>query len=212
MCGSLFGAGMASPPPDREQTFMRLPSSFVASSSRAILATALLCALSGTARSQTATASANALPSITIDAPKQAARPHRPKPVANAAPSRRTSVASRGPSVASRGTSPDARTPAAAPDSVLGKLARLEKASSSCNDGCETSLKQGNAPWNGCSYSGGVNSAFSATCKDTLKYRSYADCRSTKLFLGWIQREAWWHCSGMAAGQRFQVAEARRRR
>jgi hypothetical protein len=191
---------------------MRLSSSLVASSSRAILSTALLCALSGTAPAQTATASGNPLPSITVDAPKQAARPHRPKPVANAAPSRRTSVASRETSTASRGTRPAAGTPSAAPDSVMGKLARLEKASSSCNDGCETSLKHGNAPWNGCSYSAGVNATFSATCKDTLKYKSYADCRSTKLFLGWIQREAWWHCSGMAAGQRFQVAEVRRRR
>lgn len=94
----------------------------------------------------------------------------------------------------------------------LRKLAALEKASSSCNDGCETSAKHGNAPWNGCSYSGGVNAAFSATCKDTLKYKSYLDCRDTKLFLGWIQREAWWHCSGMAAGKRFQTAEVRRRR
>ena len=187
--------------PDSGGHLMRLSSSLFACSAVALL----LSGQFGTAMSQTR------LPGVTVDAPKPAARPHKPAVAANTVASRRTSAASRQTSVASP-TSPTTRTPSAAPDTVLGKLAALEKASSSCNDGCETSVKHGNAPWNGCSYSGGVNAAFSATCKDTLKYKSYLDCRDTKLFLGWIQREAWWHCSGMAAGKRFQVAEVRRRR
>ena len=189
---------------------MRSSSSLVAPASVAILSTVLLCGLIGTAISQTATGSATPLPGITVDAPKQAARPLRPREVATTTAARRTVAASRPTSTPAQ--KPTAQRPAAAPGSVLGKLAALEKASSSCADGCETSLKTGTAPWHGCSYSGGVNANFSSTCTDTLKYKSYIDCRDTKLFLGWIQREAWWHCSGMAAGKRFQVAEARRRR
>ena len=128
---------------------MRSSSSFVALSAIAILSTALLCSLSDTAMSQTATGSAAQLPSITVDAPKQVARPHRPV----VRPQGSARVAN---TVASRQTSPTGQTPSAAPDSVLGKIAKLEKASSSCNGGCETSFKSGNAPWVGCSESGGV--------------------------------------------------------
>ena len=193
--------------PDREEAAMRSSSSLVAPAS-VILSALLLWDLSGTAVAQTATATP--LPGITVHAPKQAARQVRPREAATTTASRRTAAASLPTSPTAQKPTP--QKPAAAPDSVLGKLAALEKASSSCADGCETSLKTRNAPWHGCSYSGGVNSNFSSTCTDTLKYKSYIDCRDTKLFLGWIQREAWWHCSGMAAGKRFQVAEARRRR
>jgi hypothetical protein len=159
---------------------MRLSSSFAAPSAVAILSIALLCGPSGTAVSQTATGSAAPLPSITVEVPKRVARPqqvatpHRPKQVAN--------------TVASRRTSPAAQTPlalaAAAPDSVLGRLAKLEKASSSCNGGCETSFKSGNAPWIGCSFSGGENSTFSPTCTDTLTYKTYVECLDTKQIFG----------------------------
>ncbi len=47
--------------------------------------------------------------------------------------------------------------------------------------------------------SAGINSAFSATCRDTLTYKTYAECMDTKAFLGWIQREARWHCSSLLA-------------
>ena len=57
---------------------MRSSSSLVAPSAVAILSMSLLCSLSGTAVSQTATGSAAPLPSITVDAPKQVARPNRP--------------------------------------------------------------------------------------------------------------------------------------
>ena len=184
---------------------MRSSSSFVALSAIAILSTALLCSLSDTATSQTATGSAAQLPSITVDAPKQVARPHRPV----VRPQGSARVAN---TVASRQTSPTGQTPSAAPDSVLGKIAKLEKASSSCNGGCETSFKSGNAPWVGCSESGGYFSTFSATCRDTLTYSSYLECRDTKVFLGWDRNRAWWFCSSMAAGGKFQVAELKRSR
>jgi hypothetical protein len=180
---------------------MRLSSRLVAPSAIAVLSTVLLC---GPAAPQTATDSAAPLPTITVDAPKQAARPqqvatpHSPKQVANTGASRRTSST--------------VQTGSAAPDSVLGKLAKLEKASSSCNGGCETSFKSGNAPWVGCSFSGGWWSTFSSTCTDTLTYKSYADCMDTKVFLGWEKYKARWYCNSLAAGGKFQVAELKRSR
>jgi hypothetical protein len=145
---------------------MRLSSSFAAPLAVAILLIALLCGPSGTAVSQAATGSAAPLPSITVEVPKQMARPHRPKQVPNTVASRRTSPAAQTPLAAAK----------AAPDSVLGKLAKLERASSSCNGGCETSFKSGNAPWIGCSFSGGEDSTFSPTCTDTLTYKTYVEC------------------------------------
>jgi hypothetical protein len=181
---------------------MRLSSSFVAPSTVATLSTVLLC---GPAMSQTATGSASQLPTVTVEAPKQVARPHRPSPVASTGASRRTSTSAHTPSST-------AHAPSAAPDSVLGKIAKLEKASSSCNGGCETSFKTGNAPWNGCSESAGYFSTFSATCRDTLTYKSYVDCMDTKVFLGLDHNRAWWYCTSLLAGGKFQVAEIKRSR
>jgi hypothetical protein len=193
---------------------MRLSSSFAAPSAVAILSAALLCGPSGTAISQTATGSAAPLPGITIEVPKQVARPHRPKQVATP----HGQVAN---TVASRRTSPTAQTPlataaaSAAPDSVLRKLAKLERASSSCNGGCETSFKHGDAPWVGCSFSGGWWSTFSPTCTDTLTYKTYSECMDTKVFLGWEKYKARWYCNGLLfggklAGEKHQVADLKR--
>jgi len=128
---------------------MRLSSSFVTPAAVAVLSIALLCGPSGTAVSQTATGSAATLPDVTVQAPKQVARP----------PQVETRAAN---TVSSRRASPTARTPSSIsqvasgpPGSVLGRLGKLEKSSSSCNGGCETSFKTGNAPWVGCSFSGG---------------------------------------------------------
>ena len=187
---------------------MRSSSSFVATS---ILSTALLCSLSGTAMSQTATGSAPQLPSVTVEAPKQVARPHR----SVERPQRPARVANTGRAAnpgASRGTWSTAQTPSPAPGSVMGQIAKLEKSASSCNGGCETSFKSGNAPWVGCSASGGYFSTFSATCTDTLTYKSYLECKDTKVFLGWDRNRAWWYCSSLAAGGKFQVAELKRSR
>ena len=180
------------------EMIMRPSSSFVAPSAIAILSTALLCSLSGTAMSQTATGAATPLPSITVVAPKQVARP--PQRPAQAA------------TVASRPTAPTPQTPPPAQGSVLAKLAALEKASSSCNGGCETSFKSGNAPWVGCSEAAGLFHTFSATCRDTLTYASYVGCMDVKRFLGLEVNRAWWLCSSLQAGGKFKVAELKRSR
>jgi hypothetical protein len=182
---------------------MRLSSSFVASSAVAILSTALLCGPSGKAMSQTATGSATPLPNVTVEAPKQVARPHRPKQVASTATT-----------VASRRTSPTVQTPAPAKGSVMARLAALEKTSSNCTDGCQTSFKYGNQPWNGCSTSSSLF-LFSTTCRNVRNYKTYAECTETGLFLGATSRGAWWYCSslyvgGKLAGEKYQVVELNR--
>jgi hypothetical protein len=125
---------------------MRLSSCFIAPSAVAVMSTILLC---GPATSQTATGSAASLPSITVLAPKQVARPHRPERVV----SRRISSTAHAPTAQTSSASPGAIIEGSG--STLGKLAKLEKLSSSCNGGCETSFKSGNAPWVGCSEAGG---------------------------------------------------------
>ena len=182
---------------------MRLSSSFVAPSFVVVVSTILLC---GPATSQTATGSAASLPSITVQAPKQVARPHRPERVA----SRRTSSTAHTPTAQTSSASPEAIIDGSG--STIGKLAKLEKASSSCNGGCETSFKVGNAPWVGCSESGGYDSVFSATCRDTLTYASYRGCMDTKMFTGWDRNRAWWYCTSLSAGGKFKVAELKRSR
>ena len=132
---------------------MRLSSSFVARLAVVFLSTSLL---SGTAVSQTATGSPT-LPTITVEAPKQLARPHRPKQAANNVASRRIIRA------AQESAQAPAQKPSAAPNSTLAKLAELERTSSNCTDGCQTSFKYGNQPWNGCSTTGDI---FSATCRN----------------------------------------------
>ena len=184
---------------------MRWSSSFVAPSAVAILSTVLLCAPGGTAMSQTGGSSAT-LPTVTVVAPKQVARPQRPERVA----SRRTSSTARTPAAQTSSASTEAIMEGSG--SALGKLARLEKLSSSCNGGCETSFKSGNAPWVGCSESAGYSSVFSATCRDTLTYASYRSCMDTKMFTGWEQRKAWWYCTSLSAGGKFKVAELKRSR
>jgi hypothetical protein len=169
----------------------------------------LLCSQSGTAMSQTETGPAVQLPGITVVAPK-------PRQVAS--PPQRPARAA---AVASRRTAPTRQTPGsilAKPGSVLAKIAELEKLASSCNDGCETSFRSGNAPWVGCSEAAGTWHTFSITCKDTLTYKTYLECKDTKVFLGLDQRKAWWFCSSMQAGgrfageQKYNVAEGSGRR
>jgi len=159
-----------------------------------MLVTVLLC---GPAASQTETGPVPSLPGITIE---PVAKPHRPKQVAN-------TVAN---TVTYRETSPVVQTQSPLPDSVQGKLAKLERASSSCNGGCETSMKSGNAPWVGCSETGPEITNFSTTCRDTLTYKHYTDCRDTKAFLGWDRNKIWWQCSSLLAGGKFKVAELKR--
>jgi hypothetical protein len=171
---------------------MRISSSLVAPSAVAVLSTVLL---SGTATSQTATGPTNQLPGITVVAPKQAARPAaRPQrqapPVAN--------------TVAARPTTPAPQTPQTsaqkpAPGSVMARIAAIEKTSSNCTDGCQTSFKYGNQPWNGCSGSSG-DFTLSTTCRNVGNYKTYQECRETGMFLAWRQWEVWWYCSSLHAG------------
>src|SRR3954452_10213141 len=153
---------------------MRLSSRSVAPALIAILSTALL---GGTAISQTATGSGTQLPKITVEAPRQAARPQRPE-VTSQGSSRVALRAGR----TSRPTQTATGTPSVVRGPVMAKLARLEREASSCNDGCESSFPRGKDPWVGCSESVGYYSVFSATCKDTLTHRDYAQCVETKLF------------------------------
>jgi hypothetical protein len=179
-----------------------MSSSLVAPSAVAILSTALLCGLSGTATSQTTPSSP--LPSVTVTAPEQRARPpQRQERAANTG-----AVFRRGPA-----TRTAAQTAGGTPRGpVMAKLARLEREASSCNDGCETSFKRGKDPWVGCSESAGYLSVFSATCTDTLTHKSYVDCMETKMFLGWERNRAWWYCNSLMIGGKFRVTAANRSR
>jgi hypothetical protein len=176
---------------------MRLSSGFVAPSAVAILSTALLCALGGTAASQTA-GSSTSLPSITVVAPKQVARPpHRPEQAANTGAVRRTAPATQTPAQTAT------RTPPPAPGSVMARLAQLERTSSNCTDGCQSSFKYGNQPWNGCSGSGDI---FSATCRNVRNFKTYSECTEHGLFIGWHRNAVWWYCTSLLAGK-YKVAE-----
>ncbi|RXT45121.1 hypothetical protein B5V03_20545 [Bradyrhizobium betae] len=182
---------------------MRLSSSLVVPSALAVLSTVLLF---GPAASQIPTGSAATLPPVSVDAPKQVARPHRPEQAAN------TGASSRRTAPTARVSSSAARTPSYAPGSVMGRIASLEKVASSCNGGCASSFRHGNEPWIGCSESGGnINyGPFSPTCRDTITHTSYENCVETKVFLGENRNKAHWFCSSLAAGNRFKVAELKR--
>ena len=189
--------------PDLGERDMRMSSSLVAPSAVAILSTALLCSLTGAAMSQTTPGSA--LPSVTIEAPRQVARPQREERSRGSG-----RVVHRGRT--SRATGTATGTPSYAQGSVMWKLAKLEREASSCNDGCESSFRHGKDPWVGCSESGGYYSVFSATCKDTLTHRDYVQCVDTKMFLGWDRQRSWWYCTGMLAGGKFRVTAENRNR
>ncbi len=176
---------------------MRFSPSLVTSTAVACVSTVLLCS---PAASQLPTGPAATLPPVTVDAPKQAARPQRPVQSTNTTGSRRTH------------STMTARTPSYAPGSVMGRIAKLEASASSCNGGCESSFPRGKDPWVGCSGTGGIaaNDPFSPTCRDTLTYKNYLDCVETKTFLGEVRSRAWWFCSSLAAGNKFQVADIKR--
>ena len=183
-----------------EHLKMGFSSLYVASPAVAILSIELLCGLSGTAVSQTATGAATPLPGITVVAPKHVARqvarpPQRPAQEAT---------------VASRLTSPTPQTPPPAQGSVLAKLAALEKTSSNCTDGCQTSFKHGNQPWNGCSLAGGYK--FSGTCRNIRNLKTYFECRDYGVLLAWRDTEIWWYCSSLVGAGKYKVAERSGRR
>jgi hypothetical protein len=81
----------------------------------------------------------------------------------------------------------------------MAKFAAIERTSSSCNDGCESSFKRGNQPWIGCSTTG-AEFGFSPTCRNGRNYKTYFECRDGGLFLGARNNEVWWYCSSLLAG------------
>jgi hypothetical protein len=189
---------------------MRMSSNLVAPSAVAILSTALLCSLTGTAMSQTTPNST--LPSITVEAPRQVARPQRPEVTPSQGSGRVARRAGRTSRATQTATGTATGTLSAVRGPVMAKLARLEREASSCNDGCESSFRHGKDPWVGCSESAGYYSVFSATCKDTLTHRDYAQCVETKMFLGWDRQRSWWYCTGMLAGGKFRLTAENRNR
>jgi hypothetical protein len=154
---------------------------FVVSPAVAILSIELSCGLSGPAMSQTSTGSAVSLPSVTVEAPRQVARP------------KRNAVAR---STLSRRTSPTTQTTSAASDSDSAKLAKLARITGSCVDGCVTSFRTGNSPWVGCSASAWP--ALSSTCRNVASYKSYQECRESGMLIGWRVLEVSWYCSSLA--------------
>ena len=183
---------------------MSMSPSIVAPSTVALMSGVLLCGLSGTAMSQAA--SSSTLPSVTVTAPQRVAKPHHgPVRTANTHGGHRRAPAVR------TNTETAAGTPA--PGSVMARIKELERTSSNCTDGCQTSFKYGNQPWNGCSGSE-ANFKFSATCRNVRNFKTYQECRENGLFLGARHYEVWWYCSsllagGKLAGEKVQVAEVR---
>lgn len=164
---------------------MTLSSRFVARPAVAIPSIALLlCGLSGPAMSQpTPTAAADTqLPGVTVDAPKQVARPHRP--------AHHLAVHSTG----SRASSAIS-TASASPMSDTAKLAKLERETGSCVGGCQSSFKTANQPWVGCNATGGV---YSATCRNVGNYKTYDECKEAGRVTGWRSGETMAYCSSVA--------------
>jgi hypothetical protein len=161
---------------------MTLSSRFVARPAVAVPSIALLlCALGGAAMAQP-TPSDTQIPSVTVDAPKQMARPHRPAHhvTVRSAPSR---------------TSPAIATAVAAPTSDSVKLAKLGRETGSCVGGCQSSFKTADKPWTGCNASGGV---YSATCRNVGNYKSYDECKEAGRVTGWRSGETSAYCSSVA--------------
>ena len=145
----------------------------------------LMCGLSGTAMSQTGTPSgrtASSLPSVTVEAPKQVARPPKPEQhaVTRSGVSGRTS-----PTTATLPASPAERELAKLPNAITG----------SCVDGCVTSFRSGDRPWVGCSWSSGT---LSGTCRNVGNYKTYNECATAGLAIGWRSNEVVWYCSSLA--------------
>ena len=185
---------------------MSRSSSIAAPSTIALMSVILLCGLSGTAMSQTA--SNSTLPSVTVEAPRQARPHHGP---ARMAETHAHAGHRRGPTV--RTTTQTAGNTPAAPGSVMARIKELERTSSNCTDGCQTSFKYGNQPWNGCSGSQGPF-VFMGECRNARNYKTYEECRETGHFLGARHYEVWVYCSSLLAagklsGEKVQVAEVK---
>ena len=141
----------------------------------------LLCGLSGSEAAITSDGATASLPAVVVEAPKQSVRPQKrePRTIARSTVSPRTSPTAAAPS----STSP-----------ISAKLARLASVTGSCVGGCATSFRTANAPWHGCSVSGG---GYSSTCRNTRNYKTYSECTEGGLTLGWRNAEAAWGCTSL---------------
>lgn len=182
-----FRRGMESTVPIWKDMAMTLSSRFIARPAVSIPSIALLlCALGGTAMSQptpTATGADTQLPGVAVDAPKHMARPHRPA----------HHVTARG--AGSRTSPAIASAAAAAPMSDAAKLAKLERETSSCAGGCQSSFRTVDKPWVGCNASGGV---YSFTCRNVGNYKTYDECKEAGRVTGWRSGETSAYCSSLA--------------
>jgi len=168
---------------------MKFSSRFFSNLAIAIASTAMmLFSLSGAAMALTEPSGSTSLPTITVQAPKQVIRPQRP--------TQRAVVRGTGRRTASHGTSPTTTTPLSGEGSVLERLRKLEKESSSCTDGCQSSFPSGNRPWVGCSASAWPMP--SAGCRNPRHFKTYVACTETSYFLGWKPVEVSWYCSNLA--------------
>ena len=123
------------------------------------------------------------LPSVVVEAPRQVARPQKPKQRAVAH------------STVSPRTSPTTPTRSASLMSPTAQLAKLASTTGSCVGGCVTSFRSGDAPWHGCSVSGGT---LSSTCRNVANFKTYAECTEAGLITGWRTNEVSWYCSSLA--------------
>jgi len=182
---------------------MRLSSGFVAPSVIAILSTALLSSLSGTAMSQTATGSGTQLPNITVEAPSNGKaataggnatrvrfgwhteRAGHRDPLKRRLGRRRLGRRRlRG--VLSWRSLPGSRERPAVATMVAIKL----------------QTRQG--PLGRMQRIGGFITQFSQQPAKTHSLTgNYAQCVETKMFLGWDRQRSWWYCTGMLAGGNF---------
>ena len=67
-------------------------------------------------------------------------------------------------------------------------------ATGSCAGGCASSMKSGNAPWVGCSASGGTHSP---TCRNVGGWKTYAECVEAGLKIGWRGPDNSWYCTSL---------------
>ena len=169
---------------------MRLSSHLCSSLVVAVSSVAVLTfGASGAAMAATDPSGSSALPSITVQAPRQVTKPQVPvhRAVSRGSGHRHT--------VSHERSSVTATQPGGE-GSVLERLHRLERETHSCDDGCSSSFPKGNRPWVGCSVS-----AFpqpSAGCRNPRHFTSYVQCTEYVMFLANLYRDAWWYCSNLA--------------
>jgi len=168
---------------------MRLSSRFFSGLVVAVSSfSALTFGLNTAAMAATDPSGSSPLPSITVQAPKPLARPHRTAPRAVARPAR---AARR---TVSRGTSPGATTQPGGQGSVLERLKRIERTSRSCDERCQKISSQP-----GCSASVWPTTSVGVGCGNSRHFFThYVQCTDHLYFLAWKPREAWWYCTSLA--------------